>query len=120
MTVEQRAAVRSGTATASYTRNSKSLSVAVVLRYWRVPSDVVMSVDEEERKARKSSGVYQSHNPKYADIRVAQCVGGFGGINSSGPSDQIKTFHEEWKRTFIIDKNGKNASCIVYTALKMA
>ena len=71
-------------------------------------------------KEGRSSGVYQSHNPKYADIRVAQCVGGIGGINSSGPSDQIKTFHEEWKRTFIIDENAKNASCRVSTALKMA
>ena len=39
MTVALRAAVRSGTATASYMRISKSRSVAVVLRFWRVPSD---------------------------------------------------------------------------------
>ena len=39
LTVEQRAAVRSGTATASYIRSLRSLSVAVVLCYWRVPSD---------------------------------------------------------------------------------
>ena len=38
-TVVLQAAVRSGTATASYMRNAKSRSVAVVLRYWRVPSD---------------------------------------------------------------------------------
>ena len=38
-TVALQAAVRSGTATASYMRNAKSRSVAVVLRYWRVPSD---------------------------------------------------------------------------------
>ena len=39
LTVEQRAAVRSGTATASYIRSLRSLSVAVVLCYWRVPSN---------------------------------------------------------------------------------
>ena len=39
LTVEQRAAVRSGTVTASYIRSLRSLSVAVVLCCWRVPSN---------------------------------------------------------------------------------
>ena len=29
----------------------------------------------------QSSGVYTSHNPKYANIRVAETVGGIGGVS---------------------------------------